>query len=66
MNSYSQPQINRIINDLELLIAEIENNPDLSKWVVRMALKSIKEKAEKSAMPAPPTPLYLQQQALWN
>ncbi|MBD2039842.1 hypothetical protein [Microcoleus sp. FACHB-672] len=66
MNSPTQAQINRIINDLELLIGEIENNPDLSKWVVRMALKSIKEKAVKSAAPAAPTTIYLQQRALWN
>ena len=66
MNSPTQAQINLIISDLELLIGEIENNPDLSKWVVRMALKSIKEKAVKSATPAAPTTIYLQQRALWN
>ncbi|MBW4681885.1 MAG: hypothetical protein KME19_17475 [Microcoleus vaginatus WJT46-NPBG5] len=66
MNYQNQAQINHIICDLELLIGEIEKNPDLSKWVVRMALKSIKEKAEKSAKPAPPTTIYLQQRALWN
>ncbi|WP_232731699.1 hypothetical protein [Kamptonema formosum] len=38
-----------LLSDLEILIAEIESNPRLSSWVVRMALKSIKEKAEKMA-----------------
>ena len=66
MNYQNQAQINQIICDLELLIAEIENNPELSKWVVRMALKSSKEKARKSATSAAPTTIYLQQQALLN
>lgn len=42
-------QMKSLLSDLEILIAEIENNPRLSSWVVRMALKSIKEKAEKMA-----------------
>lgn len=66
MNSPTQAQINCIITDLELLITEIENNPDLSKWVVRMALKSIQDKAKKTATQAAQTTLYLEQRALLN
>ncbi len=34
-----------IINDLDALIAEIDANPQLSPWVVRLVLKTIKDKA---------------------
>lgn len=34
-----------IINDLDALIAEIDANPHLSPWVVRLVLKTIKDKA---------------------
>lgn len=43
-----------IINDLEALISEIDNNPELSPWVVRLILKSIKDKAKKMANEFPP------------
>ena len=43
-----------IINDLEALISEIDNNPELSPWVVRLVLKSIKDKAKKMATEFPP------------
>ncbi|MFB2979156.1 hypothetical protein [Microseira sp. BLCC-F43] len=43
-----------IINDLEALISEIDNNPELSPWVVRLILKSIKDKAKKMATEFPP------------
>lgn len=36
-----------IINDLDALITEIDENPHLSAWVVRLVLKSIKDKARK-------------------
>lgn len=43
-----------IINDLEALISEIDNNPELSPWVVRLVLKSIKDKAKKMVTEFPP------------
>ena len=43
-----------IINDIEALISEIDNNPELSPWVVRLVLKSIKDKAKKMATEFPP------------
>ncbi|GET38448.1 hypothetical protein [Microseira wollei] len=43
-----------IVNDLEALISEIDNNPELSPWVVRLILKSIKDKAKKMATEFPP------------
>ncbi|MBW4493866.1 MAG: hypothetical protein KME26_12430 [Oscillatoria princeps RMCB-10] len=49
MQPDTSTQMKSLLSDLEILIAEIENNPRLSSWVVRMALKSIKEKAEKMA-----------------
>lgn len=66
MNSSTQAQINYIVADLELLIAEIENNPDLPKWVVRMALKAIRDKAKKAAKQAAQTTDYAEQRALLN
>lgn len=36
-----------VINDLEALISEIDSNPRLSSWVIRLILKSIKDKARK-------------------
>lgn len=38
-----------VINDLDALICEMDNNPALSPWVVRLVLKSIKDKARKMA-----------------
>lgn len=48
-----------IVNDLEALITEIDNNPELSPWVVRLILKSIKDKAKKMATEYTPKPLSL-------
>ncbi len=39
-----------IIKDLEMLISEIEKNPNLSSWVMRMTIKAIQDKAEKIAL----------------
>ena len=49
-----------IVNDLDALIAEIDENPHLSSWVVRLVLKSIKDKAKKMATEIP-QPEYLNQ-----
>jgi hypothetical protein len=42
-----------LVNDLEALITEIDNNPQISSWVVRLILKSIKDKARKMATEFP-------------
>ncbi len=49
-----------IVNDLDALIAEIDENPHLSSWVVRLVLKSIKDKAKRMATEIP-QPEYLNQ-----
>ncbi|HIK28668.1 MAG: hypothetical protein N3E45_13320 [Oscillatoriaceae bacterium SKW80] len=35
------------LNDIEALIEEIDNNPHLSIWVVRLILKSIKDNGKR-------------------
>ena len=42
-----------IVNDLDALITEMDENPHLSAWVVRLVLKSIKEKAKKMVYETP-------------
>ena len=49
-----------IVNDLDALITEIDENPQLSSWVVRLVLKSIKDKAKRMATEIP-QPEYLNQ-----
>ena len=49
-----------IVNDLDALITEIDENPQLSSWVVRLVLKSIKYKAKRRATEIP-QPEYLNQ-----
>ncbi|MBD1929294.1 hypothetical protein H6F74_24080 [Trichocoleus sp. FACHB-90] len=49
-----------IVNDLDALITEIDENPHLSSWVVRLVLKSIKDKAKRMATDIP-QPEYLNQ-----
>ncbi|MBD1931548.1 MULTISPECIES: hypothetical protein [Cyanophyceae] len=49
-----------IVNDLDALITEIDENPHLSSWVVRLVLKSIKDKAKRMATEIP-QPEYLNQ-----
>lgn len=39
-----------VVNDIEALITEIDENPQMSSWVIRLVLKSIKEKACKMAL----------------
>lgn len=48
-----------LVNDLEALITEIDNNPQISSWVVRLILKSIKDKARKMATEFPVEPASL-------
>ncbi len=50
-----------IVNDLDALITEIDENPQLSSWVVRLVLKSIKEKAKRMASETAPQSIYLNQ-----
>lgn len=46
-----------IVNDLDALITEIDENPQLSSWVVRLVLKSIKDKARNMVIETAPTPV---------
>lgn len=39
-----------VVNDIEALITEIDKNPQMSSWVIRLVLKTIKEKARKTAL----------------
>ena len=50
MNSAKNGKMDVIISDLEMLIAEIEKNPQLSRWVMRMTIKAIQDKAQKIAI----------------
>lgn len=50
-----------IINDLDALITEIDENPHLSSWVVRLVLKSIKDKARNMVRETPPQPVSVNQ-----
>lgn len=49
MQSDNNLPVIAVMNDLEALISEIDDNPELSMWVVRLILKSIREKAQKMA-----------------
>lgn len=66
MQKDSSATVTSLIDDLEILIAEIESNPRMSSWVVRMALKCIKEKAEKMTDEIPQKQVYLEQMAAYN
>lgn len=46
-DSHQQAKI--IVKYLNTLIREIENNPNISPWVIRQVLRTAKEKAEKLA-----------------
>lgn len=39
--------LHTVIHDLDSLICELENNPQISSWIIHKVLKSIKEKAER-------------------
>ncbi|MBD2184893.1 hypothetical protein H6S82_13725 [Planktothrix sp. FACHB-1355] len=55
-NDINFPMI-AIVNDLDALITEIDQNPQLSSWVVRLVLKSIKDKARNMVIETAPTPV---------
>ncbi|HEY9851057.1 MAG TPA: hypothetical protein V6D28_16430 [Leptolyngbyaceae cyanobacterium] len=42
-----------LIEELTILIGEIESNPGISSWTIRMTLKAIVEKANKIQQEAP-------------
>ncbi len=48
------------LNDLDALIEEIDNNPHLSPWVVRLILKSIKEKGRRMLQDSAIGPAYVE------
>lgn len=57
----TQLPIVAIINDIDALIDEIDDNPRLSPWVVRLVLKSIKDKARRMVTQRQPEATYLQE-----
>lgn len=66
MNSAENQAMNVIIRDLEMLISQIEKNPKLSPWVMRMTVKAIHEKAEKMATQTAQEAAHQKQLALRN
>lgn len=48
------------LNDLDALIEEMDNNPHLSPWVVRLILKSIKDKARRMLHEPAIAPAYIE------
>jgi len=56
--------LNIIVDDLESLIVEIENNPRISSWVLRMALKCIRDKAAQMATDTAQQQAYFEDLAL--
>ncbi|MCL1464576.1 hypothetical protein [Argonema galeatum] len=57
MQKNINPQMMAIVNDLDALITEIDENPCLSSWVVRLVLKSIKDKARNTVTETAPQPV---------
>ena len=53
----STEQIQALIGDLKILTEELELNPQLSSWTVRLVLKSIIDKAQRNALQSSPTSL---------
>ena len=49
MSQDSHKQAKIIVKYLNTLIREIEQNPEISTWVVRQILKTVKDKAEELA-----------------
>jgi len=47
MQSTNNHFTEEVLTDLNALINEIENNPSLSSWAIRLTLKSIRDKAKK-------------------
>ncbi len=42
-----------VVNDIDALITEMDKNPQMSSWAIRLVLKTIKEKARKMALDNP-------------
>lgn len=61
MLEHNNLELLAMINDLDALIAEIDNNPRISSWVIRLVLKSIKDKGRKMAIETAQPPSYLAQ-----
>ncbi|MBW4493731.1 MAG: hypothetical protein KME26_11725 [Oscillatoria princeps RMCB-10] len=61
MLQHNNLELIAMINDLDALIAEIDNNPSISSWVIRLVLKSMKDKARKMAIEAAQPPSCLDQ-----
>ncbi|WP_017718493.1 hypothetical protein [Kamptonema formosum] len=59
MLQHNNLELLAMINDIDALIAEIDNNPRISSWVIRLVLKSMKDKARKMALEAAQTQSYL-------
>lgn len=49
MSQDSHKQAKIIVGYLNTLIREIEQNPEISTWVVRQILKTVKDRAEQLA-----------------
>ena len=47
MLTKNNSSLQTVIDELNILVKEIENNPGTSCWTIRMALKAIIEKAHK-------------------
>ena len=61
MLQHNNLELLAMINDIDALIAEIDNNPRISAWMIRLVLKSMKDKARKMAIEAAQTQSYLNQ-----
>ncbi|MCU0518781.1 MAG: hypothetical protein MUC60_18325 [Oscillatoria sp. Prado101] len=60
MLQHNNLELLAMINDIDALISEIDNNPRISSWVIRLVLKSMKDKARKMAIEAAQSQSYLE------